>query len=245
MQLASGGDMLNFGYWTPGLICTPNDAQRALCSIVAKEAQLESKRILDIGSGLCAPAMQWKSDYENTQIFSVNINFNQLSYSKMIQDDRRVLKSPPASSYRDDKMLILEHSKKDLSFVTATSTDLPFSDRTVDVVIALESAQHFRPLEKFVIESNPVLVAGGSLILAMPVLSRKSSSLGSLFKLGILALTWSSEHYHIDYVKSAIQNQGLEIASLTRIGHNVYEPLADYYIANRESLREKIIVQYP
>ena len=95
------------------------------------------------------------------------------------------------------------------------------------------------------IESKRVLVAGGSLILAMPVLSRKSSSLGSLFKLGILALTWSSEHYHIDYVKSAIQNQGLEIASLTRIGHNVYEPLADYYIANRESLREKIIVQYP
>ncbi|MEW5840182.1 MAG: methyltransferase type 11, partial [Thermoproteota archaeon] len=51
MQLATGGDMLNFGYWKDA--CEPVAAQEALCSLVGSEAELGSAMaLLDVGSGL-------------------------------------------------------------------------------------------------------------------------------------------------------------------------------------------------
>ena len=63
-------------------------------------------------------------------------------------------------------------------------------------------------------------------------------------KLGILSLTWASEHYSLDYVKTTIINEGFHIDEIQSIGHYVYEPLADYYIKNRKYLRERILKKY-
>jgi len=64
-------------------------------------------------------------------------------------------------------------------------------------------------------------------------------------KLGILSLTWASEHYSLDYVKSAIINKGFHINEIQSIGPYVYDPLADYYIKNRKHLRERVLKKYP
>lgn len=211
MQLATGGDMLNFGYWKDA--GEPVAAQKALCTLVGAEAELGSARtLLDVGSGLAAPAAHWKSTY-NLDVSCVNINYRQLAASR----------------------------QAGASLVNATSTLLPFSDSSMDRIIALESAQHFKPLGEFTSECRRVLKPGGLLVMAIPVVRVRSA----FFKLGILSFTWSSEHYRLDYVKSAIRDSGLDIAGTTDIGRHVYEPLADYYALNRPALREKILQEYP
>lgn len=216
MQLATGGDMLNFGYWDGTL--DPLIAQDNLCSLIGRIAELDSaRRLVDVGSGLSAPAAYWKSLFDSLDINCVNINFQQLLFAKKA--------TTTVSS----------------SLLNATSTDLPFSDRSVDRVVALESAQHFRPLDRFISESRRVLEPCGLLVIAMPVMSRSHP----FYRLGILSWTWSSEHYELEYVKSVIEKNGFEINETRCIGHKVYEPLTRYYVQNRDSVRRRILKKYP
>ena len=126
MQLATGGSMLNFGYWmenTPD----PISAQENLCLYFGKLAELENaKNVVDVGSGLSAPAIFWRNNYEKLNLFCVNVNYDQLSFSG---------------------------PQRNLEFLNSTSTKLPFSDNSVDRVLALESSQHFKPLKDFISES--------------------------------------------------------------------------------------------
>lgn len=211
MQLATGGEMLNFGYWKDAR--EPLAAQQALCWLVGDIAELRSaKSVIDVGSGLAAPARLWKSAYD-ANICCTNINYGQLRASK----------------------------PKALSLTNATSTYLPYADECADRIIALESAQHFRPLTRFVRESRRILKAGGLFVTAMPVVTASFATL----KLGILTATWSSEHYGLDYVKAIIEDGGFSIKSIKLIGKEVYDPLADYYIKNRPAIRQRILQQYP
>jgi SAM-dependent methyltransferase len=213
MQLATGGDMLNFGYWKGA--SEPLAAQSALCSLVGEMAELSNaKRLVDVGSGLSAPAAQWRSEH-GVDISCVNINYGQL-------------RAPLQAG---------------ISPVNATSTLLPFAAGSADRVIALESAQHFRPLDGFVRESRRILRDGGLLVVALPVVAAHVRH--ATLRLGILSLTWSSEHYGLDYVRSAITAGGFEVKEVVLVGRQVYEPLADYYVANRPALRQKILQQYP
>jgi cyclopropane fatty-acyl-phospholipid synthase-like methyltransferase len=211
MTLATGGRMLNFGYWTDRT-GTPLEAQEALCGIVGEMAELASARtVIDVGSGLGAPALYWKSMYGQLDISCVNISFKQLLESGA------------------------------LSRVNATSTALPFAGGSVDRVVALESAQHFKPLEHFCQEAARVLKRAGVLAVAIPVTKTKPS----LSKLCILSMTWSSEHYQLGFVESAIKDAGLNVVQTKTIGQNVYAPLADYYVQNRPRLRKLITREYP
>ena len=66
----------------------------------------------------------------------------------------------------------------------------------------------------------------------------------SFSDLGILKFTWSSEHYSEKYIVEKISQNGFEIVESNNIGKNVYSPLADYYINNRDELRRKILSRY-
>jgi cyclopropane fatty-acyl-phospholipid synthase-like methyltransferase len=217
MQLATGGNMLNFGYWEGAQ--SPIEAQRRLCALVGDMAELASAKVLvDVGSGLGAPAMQWKEAHD-VDVVSVNINQQQLFAAR-------------------------PDGRDGITLVNATSTALPFSDRSADRIVALESAQHFRPLERFISESRRVLRDGGLLVMALPVMKQGGSHLKAAARLGILSLTWSSEHYGLEHVKSAIAGGGFTIGEVRHVGHQVYEPLTDYYTKNRQALRESILKEY-
>ncbi len=213
--------MLNFGCWDG--VENPIAAQSNLCALVGDIAELGSaNRLIDVGSGLSAPALQWKSTYGSVNICCVNINYKQLLIaSKSVRGNNG------------------------LSFVNATSTALPFSERSADRIVALESAQHFKPLDQFIVESRRVLKPDGFLVIALPVVKLDAKHLKIAMKLGILSFTWSSEHYRLDHVKFAIENNGFKIRDIRHIGHNVYEPLTDYYVENRKSLRQNILKEYP
>ena len=106
MQLATGGNMLNFGYWEDNDI-SPVTAQNRLCDITASMAELDSaKSLLDIGSGLSSPAMKWSSLYPNIEISCVNTNYGQLQAAKNLLKE----KSPDYKIYG----------------INSTSTMLPF-----------------------------------------------------------------------------------------------------------------------
>jgi ubiquinone/menaquinone biosynthesis C-methylase UbiE len=155
--------------------------------------------------------------------------------------------------------LKLPHSEdaEKLSFVNATSTALPFADNSVDRIIALESAQHFRPISEFFMESNRVLEKNGIFVTAMPVIHNQEcldgnnifseviSIMSSFFKLGVLSFTWMSEHYDLDHIKSQIGNAGFRSKEIELIGSQVYEPLSKYYIQNREKIQNAILKEYP
>lgn len=219
MRAATEGDMLNFGFWDDNAD-SPLLAQRNMAAIFGKAAQLApNQRIVDVGSGFCTPAALWHDQYSPIEIVCIDINFEQLQGSGAIGERK------------DSK----------INFVNATARILPFEDESVDRVLALESAQHFKPLGEFLLESFRILKKDGMLAMAIPVVQRPAS----IIKLGILAMTWSSEHYTVNFVKSTIAQQGFDIVSLERIGSNVYEPLTDYYAKNRKSLKPKILEQYP
>jgi ubiquinone/menaquinone biosynthesis C-methylase UbiE len=214
MQLATGGSMLNFGYWDDEN-SDPISAQKNLCSYFAKMAELETaKTIIDVGSGLSAPAIFWRNNFENLSINCVNINHSQLLYSG---------------------------SQRNIEFINSSSTKLPFSKNSIDRVLALESAQHFKPISEFISESKRVLSDSGLLVLAIPVTVNTSS----ISKLGILKFTWSSEHYSLEQIRHVITLGGFTISEEKLIGSSVYDPLADYYFQKRNQLKKLILQQYP
>jgi len=214
MQLATGGSMLNFGYWMENTL-DPISAQENLCSYFGKLAELENaKNAVDVGSGLSAPAIFWTNNYKKLDLFCVNINYDQLSFSG---------------------------HQKNIEFLNSTSTKLPFFDNSVDRVLALESSQHFKPLQDFISESKRILKSDGILTLALPVILPGAS----FVKLGILKFTWSSEHYGLDYVKKLLTREGFTINEEKLIGKYVYEPMANYYIKNRDKLKKSILQKYP
>ena len=62
--------------------------------------------------------------------------------------------------------------------------------------------------------------------------------------LGILKFTWSSEHYSEKQIYDELSKNNFEIIDSKNIGENVYPPLADYYLNNRNELRKKILTRY-
>jgi len=214
MQLATGGSMLNFGYWSPKYN-DPISAQNNLCNMFANFSELSTgKNVVDVGSGLSAPSKLWRDYYSHLNLYDVNINYNQLVYSG---------------------------HQEHIEFLNSTSTKLPFTDNSIDRVLSLESAQHFKPLSSFLSESKRILTKSGLLVIAIPV-TTVNSSLG---RLGLLKFTWSSEHYTMENVKKMLSLIGFIISDEKLIGSNVYEPLADYYFSNRSRLKKSILQKYP
>ena len=214
MQLATGGSMLNFGLWS-SKYTDPISAQNNLTTFFGNLADLSSaNHAIDVGSGLSAPSKLWRDLFPSLNLYCVNINRKQLLFSG---------------------------PQKKIEFVNATSTKLPFSNNSVDRVLALESAQHFKPLPDFILESKRVLIKDGLLVIAMPI-RNQNSSFGNL---GLLKFTWSSEHYTLNYLKEIIDTCGFSICDEKLIGSYVYDPLADYYVENRISLQQSILQNYP
>ena len=225
MQISTGGNFLNFGYWDNNTK-DPLGAQVNLCNMVGIMGELsDASQILDIGSGFSEPALLWKKNYPNLDITCLNINLNQLNLARNRIDE------------------IHAEDRNKINLLHSTATKIPLADESCDRIIALESAQHFKPFNEFILESKRVLKKDGLAILALPVLFRQSKM--NIFKIGILKFTWSSEHYDLETIKKTILDANFKIKEIKMIGLNVYSPLTDYYIENRESLRSKIVKTYP
>lgn len=210
MQIGADTKMLNFGLWKNSTILA--DAQREMSEYVAGFGEFgTARKILDVGSGFCIPASIWKEKLSHLDIFCMDLNFSELRNG----------------------------SNHVISQINSSSNELPFCEKSFDRVIALESAQHFVPLEKFFSESRRVLTDDGRLVLAIPVTTDPS-----VLKLGILSITWLSKKYTKSYVLDIIRRAGFALKKEESIGDMVYEPFANYYINNRKTLRERLAATY-
>jgi len=218
MQTATGGDMLNFGYWDDSTK-SPIIAQETLCNKVAKLAELNSaENLLDVGSGIGGPAKFWSDMFPHLTITCINSNFTQLQNASL-------------------------HAKSEkVNQCNSTSAKFPCKSNSIDRVIALESAQHFKNIENFISESKRVLKENGIFVMAIPVANKSDDRIS---KLGILSFTWSSEHYGAAQIKDKLTENGLEILNIDFIGERVYSPLADFYSQNRSEIKKKLDLIYP
>jgi cyclopropane fatty-acyl-phospholipid synthase-like methyltransferase len=242
---ATGGSMLNFGYWN-GKTTTLGQAQNELCMLVGKFAQLHSaKNVLDVGSGFSAPAIYWKSVYSTLNITCLDVNFPQLkTAARLVEQARTELISKIIRKHQAHS-LVNHNTTTDIWLLNGTAKMLPLSDECIDRVIALESAQHFKPLIQFIDECKRILRHdNGLLIVAIPVITMAKSlpsKIREFMRLGIVSLTWASEHYELEYLKSLIARAGFEIINIRKIGPHVYEPLAKYYTENRTIIKDIIL----
>ncbi|MBI5697289.1 MAG: methyltransferase domain-containing protein, partial [Thaumarchaeota archaeon] len=212
MQIGADTKMLNFGLWRNSVILP--DAQKEMSEYVADFGGFDlASRILDVGSGFCVPATIWKEKFPHLDIYCMDLNFSELNNG----------------------------NNHVITQINSSSNNIPFGDKSFDRIIALESAQHFVPLEKFFEESKRTLADDGKLILAIPV---TENSPAVTLKLGILNITWLSKKYTKNHVLDVIKNAGFSLKNEESIGDLVYEPFADYYIQNREKLRQKLVATY-
>ncbi|HMH10687.1 MAG TPA: methyltransferase domain-containing protein, partial [Candidatus Nitrosopolaris rasttigaisensis] len=191
--------------------------------------------------------MFWKSVYNSLNIMCLNLNFVQLKNTIGLVkrgNDNNITNSKKT---RQSLSFINHNSVTDISLLNGTAKILPFTAKCMDRVIALESAQHFKPLIRFIEESRRILRHDvGLLVVAIPVMTMAKSSsfltkIHEFVKLGILSLTWASEHYELEFVKSLISRSGFDIINIEHIGSHVYEPLADYYAQNRKTIKSIIL----
>jgi cyclopropane fatty-acyl-phospholipid synthase-like methyltransferase len=232
MSITTGGDMLNFGYWSDG-INNPIKAQENLCNIIGKLAELESaKTLLDVGSGLSSPALFWKNEYSLLEIYCININYPHLICANKLKEQFFVEKN------------INGNFKSDISLFNSTAIKLPFKKESIDRIIALESAQHFKPFIEFIRDVKNILKKEGIFIIAIPVIKNFLSPIQNLVKLGILSFTWASEHYVLKDILEILSHENFKIIEIQNIGEFVYTPLSEYYIKNRKILLKKITSEY-
>lgn len=264
VQIATGGGhMLNFGYWNHNkktVYMGPIEAQEEMTALIGKFGDFQSSQtVIDVGSGFSAPAAQWKLTYSFLDIVCVNINSQQLSTAVKILVP--AIPTPTGvytfnAATNNANVSTADAVRQPVTSVTcgnivslinATATTLPFADECVDRVVALESAQHFKPLQNFFKESARILKPGGMLIIAMPIMASPrdrninwSQFLHQFRKLGILYFSWASEHYTLDSIALSLKSEGINIEDIQHIGHYVYEPLANFYIQNRKLLKKTI-----
>lgn len=232
MSITTGSNMLNFGYWSDG-INNPIKAQENLCNIIGKLAELESaKTLLDVGSGLSSPALFWKNEYSLLEIYCININYPHLIFANKLKEQFFVEKN------------INRNFKSDISLFNSTAIKLPFKKESIDRIIALESAQHFKPFIDFIRDVKYILKKEGIFIIAIPVTKNFLSPIQNLVKLGILSFTWASEHYVLKDILEMLSHENFNIIEIQNIGEFVYTPLSEYYIKNRKILLKKITSEY-
>jgi ubiquinone/menaquinone biosynthesis C-methylase UbiE len=241
MRIATGGRLLNFGYWTED-ITSPLQAQIQLTKLFGIYGSFDAAQtVLDVGSGFSIPALLWLNNYSSLKIYCLNISLKQLKSAN----------SDIGRNQKLDGVNLNLNSAKDLDnrifHINSTSTSMPFKDESVDRIAAFESAQHFKPIDQFVHESKRILKDSGQLIMAIPVITNESDLMlfSKSYNLGILAVTWASEHYSVKLLKSLLLENEFELLNVEYIGGKIYGPMAEYYLQNRDKLRSEIIKQYP
>lgn len=231
VELANGGHTLNRGYWDENTK-DPLQAQFQLCKLVGEFADfISAKTLLDVGGGNSIPAVYWKTTYEFLDIVCLDINLQGLK--------------TPAGRNKHVPNITLSKSSDRISRINATGTALPFANNSVDKIVTVEASHHFKPLELFVRECNRVLGTNGLLTIVTPVKTVATEGLTNLVKFGIVSLFMPSKNYLLSNLKSIITTNGFQIIDILYVGSQVYEPVTNYYIENRQMLRRKISLEYP
>lgn len=217
------GLYLNLGYWQAAQDL--DSASDALADLVAEGVRLApGDTLLDVGFGFGDQDIRWATRFQPTRIIGLNITTSQVRLARERVTERGL----------EDQI--------DLRAGSATAMDLP--DESVDKVIALECAFHFRSRAQFLREAFRVLRPGGRLAVA-DIIPRPPS--GGAWRRAQQRLSWAlvaskfaippENTYPIPTYHAELKLSGYETIQIESIRDHVYAPLHDWLRAHRAATR--------
>ena len=208
------GLYLNLGYWPRA--ADLDDASEALAMLVGETADLgPGDTLLDVGFGFADQDILWAQRLRPARIIGLNITASQVEVAR-----RRVAEL--GLSDRID----LRHG---------SATDMALADGSVDKVVALECAFHFRSRERFFQEAWRVLKPGGRLVTAdiipMPMVSGRLKRLQQRLSWWLVASKFAippENAYTQPTYHAMLAMRGFEDIRLDSIREAVYPPLHQF-----------------
>jgi cyclopropane fatty-acyl-phospholipid synthase-like methyltransferase len=214
---------LNLGYWQQA--SDLDSASEALADLLADTVQLApADELLDVGFGFADQDLRWAEHYRPKRIIGLNLTRSQVEIARERVTERGL----------DEQI--------DLRLGSATAMELP--DASVDKVIALECAFHFRSREQFLREAMRVLRPGGRIAIA-DIIPRPAQGGGwQRFKQRAswrlvakkFSIPWDNA-YSIPTYHAKLKLSGFEEIRVQSIRDQVYRPLHEWLRANRSALQ--------
>jgi ubiquinone/menaquinone biosynthesis C-methylase UbiE len=163
---------------------SPEDYARAaeeLCHRVCSAADIRAgQRLLDVGCGFGGTIAWLNERFDHLDMTGVNID------SRQLERARRTVRARAGNR---------------ITFIEADACQLPFSDASFDVILAVECVFHFPSRERFLAEACRVLRPGGRLALSDFVPTEEALPVLRQFNPGASAATRQT-YGHVDLLCS-------------------------------------------
>ena len=205
---------LNLGYWRD--VDTIDEASEELALLVAKRGGMgPGDTVLDCGYGFGDQDILWARNMKPEKIIGLNITKSQVGRARKNVADVELEKS--------------------IDLREGSATEMPIDNESVDLVVSVESAFHYRTREDFFKEAFRVLRSGGRLVTA-DILPMKNSD--NPFRRIEQWVSWNlvagkfnipqENYYLIPSYDNKLSNAGLVNTDIKSIRDDVYMPLHEY-----------------